>query len=104
MAGTLVVDVGVTTVVMLSGDHEVQTGELPAGRYACLRHRGHPDSLLQATADLLAWAEAEGLEFDHQPEPDGDVWGCRLEIYQTDPDDEPDLNAWITDLAFRLAD
>lgn len=104
MATTLLIDVGVGTTELLDSDHEVKTGDLPAGRYATVRHTGHPDSLLQATADLLDWAQSEGLEFDHCPTADGDAWGCRLEIYQTDPSEEPDLNVWVTDLAFRLAD
>src|SRR5215831_15721980 len=34
----------------------------------------------------------------------GERWGCRLEIYHTDPAVEPDMNSWVTELAFRLAD
>jgi hypothetical protein len=33
----------------------------------------------------------------------GDRWSCRLEIYLTDPSQEPDMNKWETQLAFRLA-
>jgi hypothetical protein len=36
--------------------------------------------------------------------PDGERWGGRLEIYLTDPDQEPDMSKWQTQLAFRLAD
>lgn len=50
MAATLLVDVGFPTANLLAA--------------------GHPDSLMQATADLLAWAGDEGLEFDHHPTPD----------------------------------
>jgi hypothetical protein len=35
--------------------------------------------------------------------PDGDRWGARLEIYESDPAQEPDMDKWVTDLAFRLA-
>lgn len=103
MATVLEVEVGVGTASLLAGDAEVRTGHLPAGRYAVLRHTGHPDSLVQATADLLAWAEAEGLDFDHHTTPHGDAWACRLELYETDPATEPDMNTWVTELAFRLA-
>jgi hypothetical protein len=34
---------------------------------------------------------------------DGQRWGCRLEAYTTDPAEEPDMNTWETELAFRLA-
>jgi hypothetical protein len=30
-------------------------------------------------------------------------WGARLEIYETDPAEEPDMDKWVTELAFRLA-
>jgi hypothetical protein len=35
--------------------------------------------------------------------PEGERWGCRLEIYRTDPQAEPDMTKWETELAFRLA-
>ena len=28
---------------------------------------------------------------------------ARLEIYESDPAQEPDIDKWVTDLAFRLA-
>jgi hypothetical protein len=34
---------------------------------------------------------------------DGQRWGCRLEVYNTDPAEEPNMNKWETELAFRLA-
>ena len=40
----------------------------------------------------------EGLEWD----VDGDTWGCRLEVYKSDPIDTPDMNEWETELLFRL--
>jgi hypothetical protein len=60
--------------------------------------------LINVTADLLRWAADRDLVFDQHAGPEGEVWGCRLEIYETDPDDEPDMNRWVTTLAFRLAD
>ena len=38
------------------------------------------------------------------PGEDGERWGGRLEIYLTDPAQEPDMSKWVTQLAFRLAD
>jgi effector-binding domain-containing protein len=104
MARTLELQVGVATVSPVQGDGRVLTGELPAGRYLRTVHRGHPDSLEQATALLLAHAEEEGLMFDVASGPGGDRWVGRLELYLTDPAEEPDLEAWETELAFKLAD
>ncbi|MHC0430662.1 GyrI-like domain-containing protein [Streptomyces sp. O3] len=77
-------------------------GVLPAGRYAAVTHVGHPDGLLQVTSSLLKWAHAKGLEWDVTRSEAGEVWGCRLESYKTDPRIEPDLNKWETELSFRL--
>ncbi|MET9531541.1 GyrI-like domain-containing protein [Streptomyces sp. NPDC006649] len=83
---------------------EVFTGTLPAGRYLTVTHIGHPDELLGVTAGLLEWAAARGMEWDMEKADVVEEWGCRLEIYRTDPREEPDMSKWETELAFRLAD
>jgi effector-binding domain-containing protein len=83
---------------------EVTAGVLPAGRYATYEHVGHPDQLVQATAELLAWADKQGLNWDRAPGERGEKWGARLEFHESDPDVEPDTSKWVTVLAFRLAD
>ena len=55
-------------------------------------------------AALLDWAAGEGLAWDMSPGEDGERWGGRPEVYLTDPDQEPDMSKWVTELAFRLAD
>jgi effector-binding domain-containing protein len=87
--------------VHVAGDLFVRT--LPGGRFATATHRGHPDGLIEATAALLEWAEAEGLTWDVHDTAQGQVWGCRLEVYRTDPRVEPDMERWETDLVFQLA-
>jgi effector-binding domain-containing protein len=104
MARLLAMEAGVTVATAITGDERVQAGILPAGRYATLRHTGAPDTLVAATITLRDWAAAEGLKWDMSQSADGEVWGCRLENYLTDPDDEPDLGKWVTELAYRLAD
>jgi hypothetical protein len=96
------VPVDSTEGIELGGD--LRAGLLPAGRYATCRHHGHPDGLEVATADLLAWADREGLGWDRVDTPDGELWGCRLERYLTDPRVQPDTGQWETELSFRLAD
>lgn len=104
MERELEVEAGIPVRAPVAGDDRVRAGMLPAGRYATLRYTGHPDGLLQATADLLAWADRQGLAFDVAPSLEGERWGCRIEIYETDPVEEPDMDKWTTQLAFRLAD
>ena len=102
MPGPMHLEAGVPIARTVAGDGDVETGELPAGRYVTVRHHGHPDSLMQATADLLAWAESEGLEFDQWAAPEGHAWACRTEWYYSDPVEVPDLNDWETELSFKL--
>ena len=102
MAGLLEIEAGVATAEPLDGDGRVHAGVLPAGRYATLLHVGHPKTLIDATARLLAWADEQGLSWDASPSPEGQHWGCRLEIYHDEPGQ--DMNEWETELAFRLAD
>jgi effector-binding domain-containing protein len=103
MAGRLEVEAGVAVAEPVSGDQRVLGGVLPPGRYATTRHVGHPSTLMAATAALLEWGAAHGVEWDKAATPDGERWGARLEIYLTDPQDEPDMHKWVTELAFRCA-
>jgi effector-binding domain-containing protein len=104
MERELEIEVGVPVAAKVDGDDRVLSGVLPGGRYASLVHTGHPMTLIDATRDLLEWADKEGLGWDRVDTQDGERWTARLEVYETDPDDEPDMNKWVTQLAFRLAD
>ncbi len=100
----LEVEAGVAVAEPVAGDGRVLAGVLPGGDYVTVRHTGHPDTLVDATRSLLDWAAAKDLAWDVSAEPDGDHWGARLEIYHSDPQTEPDMTKWVTELAFRLAD
>jgi effector-binding domain-containing protein len=100
MEAGLVMEIGFPVDDLHSGEGEIVTGVLPAGRYATTTYHGHPDGLVKATGDLLAWAEQQGLEWD----ANGDNWTARLEIYRSDPREVPDMNDWDTDLQFKLKD
>jgi effector-binding domain-containing protein len=104
MERELEVEAGVPVAAAVDGDDQVISGVLPAGRYATLTHVGHPSELVKVTGALLDWAATQGLRWDMSPADGGERWGCRLEIYLTDPSQEPDMSKWETQLAFRLAD
>jgi effector-binding domain-containing protein len=104
MARNLEVAAGCPVAEPVTGDGRVVAGVLPAGRYATLRHVGHPSTLVAATGGLLDWAAAKGLKWDMVASAAGERWGARLEIYLTDPATELDMTKWVTELAFRLAD
>ena len=59
---------------------------------------------LEANKALLDWGAQQGLVWDSWPEGNGEGFGARLEVYLTDPKDEPDLAKWETEVAIRLAD
>jgi effector-binding domain-containing protein len=103
MQRQLEIEVGVPVAVAVDGDGEVHAGVLPSGRFATVTHVGHPDGLVGVTAALLDWAARQGLRWDMSETAHGQRWGCRLEVYHTDPADEPDMRRWETELAFRLA-
>jgi hypothetical protein len=56
------------------------------------------------TGALLDWAASRGLAFDRTDSPEGERWGCRLELLHSDPAVEPGMHKWETQLALRLAD
>jgi effector-binding domain-containing protein len=100
----LVIEAGFPVPDEVPAEGDMKTGSLPAGRYVTVTHHGHPDQLAGVTADLLAWADKQGLTWDMTEQADGEHWTARLEFYETDPRVEPDMNNWDTRLAFRLAD
>ncbi|MBW0103099.1 GyrI-like domain-containing protein [Pseudonocardia sp. KRD291] len=103
MDRSLTVEAGVPVAGPAPDDEQWHTGVLPGGRYATLTHTGHPDELIAVTDGLLAWAGEHGHHWDVERGPDGDRWGCRLEAFHTHPMEVP-IDAWVTELAFRLAD
>ncbi|MEH1122934.1 GyrI-like domain-containing protein [Micromonospora sp. CPCC 206061] len=104
MARELEVEAGVPVEREIGGDGTVCGSVLPAGQYLTVTNVGHPDELLDVTAGLLSHAERHGLAWDVTDTDAGQRWGCRLEIYHTNPLEEPDMNRWECELAFRLAD
>lgn len=104
MADTLDVEAGVPVATTGQGTETIHFGTLPSGRFAGLTWVGHPDKLEPATAVLIGWARLMQMPFDMEESADGDHFVCRLEIYETDPDEQPDMEEWVTHLAFKLKD
>lgn len=102
MAGAMEMEVGVPVADAVAGDDPVLAGVLPAGRYVTMRHVGHPDGLFQATGRLLEWGRQQGVRWDASD--DQRRWGVRIESYEDDLDEQPDMTKWRTELRFRLAD
>jgi len=95
----LEIDVAVPVASAVKGDGQIIADVLPAGRYATMLHTGHPAELEEATANLLAWAEKNNIQW----KMNGERWGGRVEWYYSDPAIEPDMTKWETELAFLTA-
>lgn len=104
MAGTLDVEAGIAVIGPGPVDGAVRNGVLPGGQFAEVTWIGHPDKLIDATAMLIGWIGLTGRPMDMVSQPDGDQFACRLEIYESDPVEHPNLDEWVTSLAFKLVD
>lgn len=104
MTGSLTIEAGVAIAGAAESDGRVLVGELPVGAYLQTTYHGHPNGLMGATTELLAYADQHDLRFDMTRTAAGEEWVARLELYLSDPDDQPDMNQWDTILAFKLAD
>ncbi len=104
MSADLVVEAGIPLTARIEVPEPMFVDTLPGGRYATVTHVGHPDELMAVTARLLDWGRDQGLSWDMEPTPTGEVWACRLEMLRTDPAEEPDMHKWETVLLFKLAD
>ena len=103
MERELLVEAGVPVAGPVPVTGDISAGELPAGRYAWSLYVGHPDGMVAASAELQDWAAREGLQFDCRPSPHGELWGCRTEMYHSDPRDAG-IGAMRIELAYRLVD
>ncbi|HWH98647.1 MAG TPA: GyrI-like domain-containing protein [Pseudolysinimonas sp.] len=104
MAREFVIQAGVPVPSPVETDGDLESGVLPSGRYATTTHVGHPDELERVTGRFLQWANGEGLHFDVRRSDQGDVWASRIEWYETNPVEQPDMSQWVTRLTFKLTD
>jgi len=104
MENTLDVEAGIALQSPAEASDSVKTGTLPGGKFLSVSWHGHPDGLITVTGLLIGWSRLTGQDFDMHAESDGDHFACRLELYESDPDTVPDMNNWVTQLAFKLKD
>ena len=88
----------------VAGTPSVKPGMLPAGKYVTATHTGSYDNLERATGEVIAWAKANGVRWESNPEGSGERFVSRFEIYPNGPDDEPDPNRWVTEIWIKTRD
>jgi len=104
MAEKLDIEMGVPVATAISGDDRVSAEVIPAGRYATLLYIGDYSGLMEANRVLIDWAKENGIAWDRWDDKNGDAFRSRIEIYHTDPREEPDPQKWETEVAIKLAD
>ena len=104
MEETLEVEAGIAVESLGPEEGQVRNGTLPPGNFIGLSWTGHPDKLITVTGMLIGWANLTQQKFDMEQKADGDHFACRLEIYESDPAEVPNMEDWVTTLAFKLKD
>jgi hypothetical protein len=104
MADTLDVEAGIAVKKAGPEHGKVKNGVLPEGQYIGLTWHGSPDKLITVTGILIGWAQLSKQALDVEEKADGDHFACRLEYYETNSEEVPDMNDWVTTLAFKLRD
>jgi len=93
MAETLDVEAGIAVDSAGPEEGVVKVGTLPGGNFMGVTWHGHPDKLETVTG-----------EFDQHTEGKDDYFACRLELYESVPAQVPNMDEWVTTLAFKLRD
>lgn len=106
MSRKLDIEVGFHTPTLLTGNQRVFTGVFPAGAYAVAIYTGtvRGKGLMRATGEFLDWAKENAIPWQTRLVDGAEWWDARIENYLTDPDIEPDLKKWQTELAFKVAE
>jgi effector-binding domain-containing protein len=104
MSKKLDIDVGFIVDQALSGNERIRADVLPAGQYATLIYTGSykGKGIYKATVALLDWAQENQIVWDTTSSDNVEWWNGRAELYLTDPDHEPDVKKYQTQLAFLV--
>jgi effector-binding domain-containing protein len=103
MADKMEMEMGMIVDKPVPGDDRVKAGMLPAGRYASLIFTGVRNGY-EGNKRLIGWAQEQGLEWDRWDDPNGDAFASRYEALLTNPDQQPDMSKWETEVAIKVKD
>lgn len=102
--GNVEIEVGIPAEIDQSlKDLRIRRAEIPAGRYITAVHTGPYDTLVESTAELLAWARENRVSLDVADYGKVTHWGCRVERYLLAPPNELRPEAWRTEISILLS-
>ncbi len=99
MEGMMDIEYGTVVDSPLVGDNRVKSANLPAGRYASLIYSRYA---LRGNKALLGFIQDKQLPVDRWQDEMGDAFGCRFEMYLTDPKIEHRKSKWDVEVAIKL--
>jgi effector-binding domain-containing protein len=99
--GQLLIEAGFPIENTNSNPGGIENGSFPAGKYLSVIHMGDYKNLIDAHIYLESYSKANGLTLDENPSDTGIKWGCRAEIYLSEPDVTP-IEDWKTEVLFLL--
>ncbi len=102
--GQMEMEFGFFTSKSYPGAGPVRSGILPSGRFATSTWHGPYDKLRDVTAMVIGWAKETGVAWDVEKTEKGEIFACRLEVYEIGPADISDSSQWQTDVAIKVAD
>lgn len=97
----LIVDVGIPTKTKITGSDRIISKMFPEGDYAALTFTGDYKNLRQAHISLDEWIKQNGYK-DRGVMDGGQLFGCRVEFYVSDPVAEPDPEKWVTEVCILV--
>ena len=97
------IDVGVPIdAATLPANDRVHLGQIEAGTFATVVHRGSYDALVKTTSGLLAWAKDENVKWQVDEAGGRTRWNARVEHYLVGPPSEPNPESWQTEIAILV--
>ncbi|MBE9464275.1 GyrI-like domain-containing protein [Dyadobacter subterraneus] len=99
--GNMTVDVGIPTKIKAEGSGKIISRIFPEGDYAALTYTGDYKNLRQAHTTLDEWKKDNGYK-DRGIVDSGELVGCRVEFYVSDPEAEPDPEKWVTEICILV--
>lgn len=102
MPKRLDVEVGLITHSKVKASGDVISGVIPAGRYGSYTHFGDYSELVAANGKVQDFAHQNHLGFKMRKGDHGEEFVGRFELYETDPDKEPDKSKWETQVLYLV--